>query len=228
MPILGAIGAVTRFGAAKHLVGYAGLGAGVHDRGTRHRDQGSTNQGRRDVRFVLVAAARVAVQPHPYWQRAFARLAKRIGEPKAVVAIARPLLMVVWHVLMARRADRRADAEQVAVKLMVWAWKLTDEQRGGLRSRQVIRAHRIQVGRGAELTHSTRGGTRRPLATIEEVLALRPEVRGPSETTWVSAERSSPVPAVTAYPPSPGQDERAIGRGQAARRAPFEDGPARP
>jgi hypothetical protein len=36
--------------------------------------------------------------------------------------------------------DQRADAEQVAFKLMVWSWKLTDEQRGGLTSRQFIRA----------------------------------------------------------------------------------------
>ena len=183
MTILGAIGDVTRFPASKHLVGYAGLGAGVHASGKRHRDKGITKQGRRDLRFVLIEAAGVAVQTHPYWKREYARLAKRIGEHKAVVAIARKLLMVVWHVLMARSADRRADAEQVAFKLMVWAWKLTDEQRGGLSSRQFIRAHLLRLGLGAELTHITRGGTRRPLATIEEVLALRPELRGPSETT---------------------------------------------
>ena len=61
---------------------------------------------------------------------------------------------------------------------MVWAWKLTDEQRGGLTSRQFIRAHLIRLGLGEDLTHITRGGTKRPLATIEEVLALRPELRG--------------------------------------------------
>ena len=103
--------------------------------------------------------------------------------PKAVVAIARKLLIVVWHVLLAKSADRRADAEQVAFKLMVWAWKLTDEQRGGLSSRQFIRAHLIRLGLGAELTHITRGGTRRPLATIEEVLALRPELGEVPDTT---------------------------------------------
>jgi transposase len=183
MTILGAIGDVTRFGASKQLVGYAGLGAGVHDSGKSHRDKGITKQGRRDLRFVLIEAARVAVQTHPYWKREFARLAKRIGEHKAVVAIARKLLIVVWHVLMARSADRRADAEQVAFKLMVWAWKLTDEQRGGLSSRQFIRANLMQLGLGAELTHITRGGTKRPLATIEEVLALRPELRSPPDTT---------------------------------------------
>jgi len=179
MTILGAIGDVTRFPSSKQLVGYAGLGAGVHDSGKSHRDKGITKQGRRDLRFVLVEAARVAVQTHPYWKREFARLAKRIGEHKAVVAIARKLLIVVWHVLMAKSADRRADAEQVAFKLMVWSWKLSDEQRGGLSSRQFIRAHLLRLGLGEDLTHITRGGTKRPLATIEEVLALRPELRDP-------------------------------------------------
>jgi transposase len=182
MTILGAIGDVTRFPSAKKLVGYAGLGAGVHDSGKTHRDKGITKQGRRDLRYVLIEAARVAVQTHPYWKRAFAPLAKRIGDHKAVVAIARKLLIAIWHVLMAKTADRRADAEQVAFKLMVWAWKLNDEQRGGLTSRQFIRAHLIRLGLGDDLTHITRGGTRRPLATIEEVLALRPELRGPPNT----------------------------------------------
>jgi transposase len=182
MTILGAIGDVTRFPSAKQLVGYAGLGAGVHDSGKTHRDKGITKQGRRDLRFVLVEAARVAVQTHPYWKHEFARLAKRIGEHKAIVAIARKLLIVIWHVLLAKSADRRADAEQVAFKLMVWAWKLSDEQRGGLTSRQFIRAHLIRLGLGEDLTHITRGGTKRPLATIEELLALRPELRGPLDS----------------------------------------------
>jgi len=182
MTILSAIGDVTRFPSAKQLVGYAGLGAGVHDSGKTHRDKGITKQGRRDLRYVLIEAARVAVQTHPYWKQAFAQLAKRIGEHKAVVAIARKLLIAIWHVLMAKSADRRADAEQVAFKLMVWAWKLTDEQRGGLSSRQFIRVQLMQLGLGQDLTHITRGGTRRPLATIEEVLALRPELRDPPNT----------------------------------------------
>jgi transposase len=114
MTILSAGGDITRFRSAKQLVGYAGLGAGVHDSGKRHRDKGITKQGRRDLRFVLVEAARTAVRTHAAWEREFERLAKRIGEAKAVVAIARKLLIVVWHVLMAKSADRRADAEQVA------------------------------------------------------------------------------------------------------------------
>ncbi len=91
MTILGAIGDVTRFPSAKQLVGYAGLGAGVHASGKTHRDKGITKQGRRDLRFVMVEAARVAVQSHPYWKLQYEGLAKRIGEHKAVVAIARKL-----------------------------------------------------------------------------------------------------------------------------------------
>jgi len=183
MTILGAVGDITRFATAKKLVGYAGLGAGVHDSGKTHRDKAITKQGRRELRYVMIEAARAAVQSHPYWKDEFAQLERRIGDAKAIVAIARKLLMVVWHVLLAKSADRRADAEQVAFKLMVWSWKLSDEQRGGLSSRQFIRAQLMRLGLGEELTHITRGGTRRPLATSEEVLALRPELRGPPNTT---------------------------------------------
>jgi transposase len=121
----------------------------VHDSGKTDRDKGITKQGRRDLGFVMVEAAGVAVQTHPSWKRAFARLAKRIGEHKAVVACARKPLIVIWHALMAKSADRRAEAEQVAFKLMVWAWKLSDEQRGGLSWRQFIRAHLIRLGEWA-------------------------------------------------------------------------------
>ena len=182
MTILGAVGDSTRFATAKKLVGYAGLGAGVHDRGTTHRDKGITKQGRRALRDVMIEAARAAVQSHAYWKGEFAQLERRIGEAKAIVAIARKLLMVVWHVLIAKSADRRANEEQVAFKLMIWSWKLSDAQRGGLSTRQFIRAHLIRLGLGAALTHITRGGIQRSVATIEEVLALRPELRGPPDT----------------------------------------------
>jgi hypothetical protein len=60
---------------------------------------------------------------------------------------------------------------------MVWLWKLSDEQRGGLSTRQFIRAHLLRLGIGDELTHISRGGTKRPLASSQEVLQLLPELR---------------------------------------------------
>lgn len=179
MILLSAIGDVTRFGAAQQLVGYAGLGAGVHSSGKTHRTGRITKEGRRELRWVLVEAAHTASRTHPYWQGEFQRLARRIGEKKAIVALARKLLVVLWHVLHDQTTDQRSEAERVAFKLMVWSWKLTDAQRGGLTSRQFIRAHLIRLGLGQDLTHITRGGTKRPLASVAEVLALRPELRGP-------------------------------------------------
>jgi hypothetical protein len=129
----------------------------------------------------MVEAARVAAQSHPYWKRQYEGLAKRIGEHKAVVAIARNLLIVVWQVLMAKSADREAEAEQVAVGLMVWGWKLSAAQRGGMTTGQFTRAQLMRIGLGEELKQVTRGGARRRIADKEEVLALQASQRERAE-----------------------------------------------
>jgi transposase len=121
MTALAAIGDVTRFPTDKRLVGYAGLGAGVHDSGQTHRDHGITKQGRRDLRRVLVEAAWSAVTAHPYWKAEFERLTRRKHPNQAIVAIARKLLVAVWHVLSERAADVHAEPQMVAFKLMVWS-----------------------------------------------------------------------------------------------------------
>jgi transposase len=79
MSILAAIGDITRFPSAKKLVGYAGLGASVHDSGETHQGGHITKEGRRDLRGVMVEAAWVAVEHHPHWKAQFERLSKRIG-----------------------------------------------------------------------------------------------------------------------------------------------------
>jgi hypothetical protein len=155
--------------------------------GKVHRDKRITKQGRRDLRAAMVEAAHAAVQSHQTWKREYTRLAARIGEQKAIVAIARKLLMLVWEVWSKRTADRHADAEQVAFKLMLWSWKLTDAQRGGLKTRQFIRAHLLRLGIGAELEVVVRGAMRRRVASIEEVLALCPELRAPPKAGVSSA-----------------------------------------
>ncbi len=116
MTLLAAIGDIARFPAAKHLVGYSGLGAGVHVSGQTHHGGPITKQGRREIRAVMVEAAWVAVARHPHWQREFQRLAARIGRGKAIVAIARKLLVVVWYVLSGQVADTHADEAAVARK----------------------------------------------------------------------------------------------------------------
>lgn len=120
MSLLAAIGDITRFPSAKKLVGYAGLGASVHDSGETHQGGHITKEGRRDLRGVMVEAAWVAVEHHAHWKAQFERLSRRIGKQKAIVAIARKLLVTVWHVLTEQEADSNAEAQAVARKLMNW------------------------------------------------------------------------------------------------------------
>ena len=133
MTILSAIGDITRFKHAKELVGYAGLGASVHDSGLTHRTGRITKQGRQELRTTLVEAAWSAVEYSPYWQAEFERLTRRLDQMKAtpalrraqrgarVVAVARKLLAVVWHVLTEQAADQHAAVKLVATKLMRWS-----------------------------------------------------------------------------------------------------------
>src|ERR1700690_1208825 len=97
--ILAAIGDISRFPSAKQLVGYAGLGARVHASGELFATGRITKTGRKDLRWAMVEAARHAVLDHPRFKAEYERLSKSIGKKKAVVAIARKLLVMVWHVL---------------------------------------------------------------------------------------------------------------------------------
>ncbi len=91
--------------------------------------------------------------------------------------VAHDLLIVIWHVLTERAADKHADPDLVAFKFMTWSWKLTDAQRGGLTTRQFVRAHLLRLQLGDSLTQVVRGGSKHLIAPPDEVLALKPELR---------------------------------------------------
>lgn len=176
MTVLAAIGDITRFPSAKKLVGYAGLGAGVHASGQLYREGHITKEGRKEFRYVLVEAAWSAVATNAHWQAEFERLCRRMDKNKAIVAIARQLLVVVWHVLSERAADTQADPDMVAFKLMRWSWQVPASERGGLTTRQFVRYQLLRLGLGHDLTHVLRGGAKHLIAPPDEVLALKPEL----------------------------------------------------
>jgi transposase len=166
MLLLAAIGDIRRFDAAHKLVGYAGLGARVHSSGEEHYGGRITKQGRRDIRSTMVEAAWVAVGSHPYWKALFERLAVRVGKPKAIVAIARKLLLVVWHVLTKHVADREAVPEKVAGKFLEWSWKLGRVNRGGLDSGTFIRRELRRLQWGDNITAISRGKRNFPIPLV--------------------------------------------------------------
>ncbi len=151
MTLLAAIGDITRFPTAKQLVGYSGLGARVHQSGQTQRGGGITKQGRREIRAVMVEAAWRASANHPYWQAQCERLKHRIGPQKASVAIARKLLVVVWHVLTKQEQDQRANAAVVARKFMHWAARHRLARRLGIARTAFVRRYLDQLQLGDEL-----------------------------------------------------------------------------
>lgn len=183
MTMLAAIGDIRRFPGPKQLVGYAGLGASVHDSGLTHRGGRITKSGRRELRAALTEAAWAASEHSSYWKAIYARLCQRMGHNKAIVAIARHLLVAVWHVLTERAADKHGDPKMIAFKLMRWSWKLTDTQRSGLTSRQFIRYHLMRLGLGEDLTHVTYGNMPRRIASVDELLAARPQLQAEFNAT---------------------------------------------
>jgi transposase len=118
-------------------VGYAGLGAAIDQSGEKHRHGSITKNGRKDLRHMLVEAARIAVRQPGHWQRLYQRLARRIGDAKAITAVARKLLVAVWHLLTHGSDGAPAAAllspQQLAAKFLRLAGRLTKEQRQGLR-----------------------------------------------------------------------------------------------
>ena len=160
--VYAAIGDIRRFVEAKKLVGYAGLGARVHDSGLTTRTGKITKAGRRDLRVALVEAAHVAANSHPHWKAELARLQGRLGYNKAIVAIARKLLITVWHVLSRKVADRFAEAGKVSQKMLRFAYEVGKENRAGKSVAQFARERLDVLKMGEDLT-SIPWGAKKPI-----------------------------------------------------------------
>jgi len=173
--VYAAIGDIGRFVAAKKLVGYAGLGARVHDSGLTTHTGKITKAGRRDLRVVLVEAAHVAANSHPHWKAELARLQPRLGYNKAIVAIARKLLVTVWHVLARKVADRFAEPEKVAKKMLHFAYEVGKANRAGKPAAQFTRERMDTLGLGCELT-SIPWGSKKPIPLPPSKLKERSDV----------------------------------------------------
>jgi transposase len=173
LTILAAIGTILRFPSAKKLVGYAGLGARIHASGLTWRSGRITKAGRKDLRTALVESTQSAANTHPFWKAELARLEPRLGRNKAVVAIARKLLVTVWHVLTNEAADRHAQPELVARKLLQHAYKLGKANRSPADQCTTVYVRRQlnRLGLGADLKLIHWGQKKKPIPLPPSSLA---------------------------------------------------------
>jgi transposase len=121
MTILAAIGDIGRFASPEQLVGYAGLGARIRASGDVQRTGKISKLGRRELRTALVAVAWSAVRWSSHWRNLFQSLSKRLGKPKAITAIARKILVVIWHILTKHELDIHANPTAIARSFMTWS-----------------------------------------------------------------------------------------------------------
>jgi transposase len=160
--LLAAIGDIRRFPSPSQLVGYAGLGARVHDSGMSTRTGGITKAGRKDVRGVLAEAAQVAVIHDPRWKAEMQRLEPRLGHSKAIIAVARKMLVLVWHLLSEATQDRKADPDRLARKFLEFAYVFERAERGQS-AQEFVRERLDLLGIGREMEFISQGKRRIPL-----------------------------------------------------------------
>ena len=153
------------------------LGAGVHDSGLKHQGKGITKAGRKELRWAMVEAAWGAVRSDPYWKTQFENLKKRGKHAnEAIVAIARKMLVAIWHVLSKREPRLHSTDEDLAYKMLIWSQRMDEDARQGLSRQQFTKYGLLRLGAGQDLTRIVRNGFPRRIAPSEEVLALKPEL----------------------------------------------------
>jgi len=152
---LAEIGEIDRFASAKKLCSYAGLVPSLHRSGQKHTTGPITKAGRSRLRWVLVEAAHVAARHDPQLGRFYYRLRAKKGTNVAVVATARKMLVVIWHLLSGDGVYRGRQVQMIARKFLEWGWKVGQKDRCGSNTEFVFtRLHQIQIN---NLTHDQAG-----------------------------------------------------------------------
>jgi transposase len=98
--ILAEIGAdMTRFPTAGHLTSWARLAPGIRESAGKKKGKSSTGHGNAYLASVLGNSAAGAAKTDTFLGEKYRRIARRRGSKRAVVAIGRSILVIVWHLL---------------------------------------------------------------------------------------------------------------------------------
>src|SRR5487761_1635386 len=127
--LLAALGDVSRFATADHAASYLGLTPSTRQSGDRCYHGPITKAGNSHARWALVQAAHsVARHPGPLGHF-FQKLAKKKNYNVAVVATARKLVVIAWHMLTKNEPYRYAVPRSTEEKLRRLRVKATGERR---------------------------------------------------------------------------------------------------
>jgi transposase len=104
---------MTRFPTAGHLVSWAKFAPGVKESAGKRKGSGSTGHGNPYLARVLGEAAVAASKTDTFLGERYRRIARRRGKQRAIVAVGRSILVIVWHLL----ADPTARFHDLGVGL---------------------------------------------------------------------------------------------------------------
>ena len=98
--IIAEVGAdLTRFPTPAHLASWAKFAPGVKESAGRKKGNGATGHGNRYLARVLGEAAVSVGRTDTFLGERYRRIARRRGKKKAIVAVGRSILVIVWHLL---------------------------------------------------------------------------------------------------------------------------------
>jgi transposase len=90
---------MTRFPTPAHLAGWAKFAPGVKQSAGRRKGNGSTGHGNRYLARVLGQIAVTAARTDTFLGERCRRIARRRGAKRAIVAVGRSVLTIIWHLL---------------------------------------------------------------------------------------------------------------------------------
>src|SRR5215217_2535429 len=90
---------MSRFPTAAHLCSWARLAPGVKESAGKKKGRGSTGHGNPYLARVLGEAAVAAAKTNTFLGERYRRIARRRGAKRAIVAVGRSILVIIWHLL---------------------------------------------------------------------------------------------------------------------------------
>jgi transposase len=88
-----------RFPTAGHLVSWARFAPGVKESAGKTKGKATTGHGNPYLARVLGEAAVAAGRTNTFLGERYRRIARRRGSKRAIVAVGRSILVIVWHLL---------------------------------------------------------------------------------------------------------------------------------
>jgi transposase len=90
---------MSRFPTAAHLASWAKFSPIISESAGKKKGKNATGKGNRYLARALGEAAVSAAKTDTFLGERYRRIARRRGKPKAIVAIGRSILIIIWHLL---------------------------------------------------------------------------------------------------------------------------------